>query len=43
MPSNIDKAATGYIAANLPPLFIGFLAGLIVGSGITYSVVKLLG
>ena len=31
MPSNIDKAATGFIARNLPALTIGVLAGLIVG------------
>ena len=31
MPSNIDKAATGFIARNLPALAIGVLAGLIVG------------
>ena len=31
MPSNIDKAATGFIARNLPALTIGALAGLVLG------------
>lgn len=41
MPADIDKAATGFIARNLPALAIGVFAGLIAGGILGFIVGKL--